>query len=239
MSNYVEKSRNFEIAIRGDYALFTDPLTKLSGEKFSYSVPTYGALVGIIEAIYFKPVMIIVVDKIRIMNKIEMEPYGARPIHYSDSKNDLSIYTYLKNVYYQVQFHYEWNMNREDLSNDRNFKKHNNIFERAIKLGGRRNPFLGTSECIAKISSEKFGDTPSFYDNSGKIILGTMYHSLNYGDNSNGIQEVLLWHCVMNNGIIEFTRPENCKIRQRITDRGYMTGEAKDELDSRPIQTVR
>lgn len=35
-----------EFEVYGDYALFTDPLTKIGGEKLSYSVPTYEALKG-------------------------------------------------------------------------------------------------------------------------------------------------------------------------------------------------
>jgi CRISPR-associated protein Cas5d len=31
----------------GRYALFTDPLTSIGGEEFSYQVPTYDALKGI------------------------------------------------------------------------------------------------------------------------------------------------------------------------------------------------
>lgn len=33
--------------ITGKYALFTDPLTKIGGEKCSYYIPTYEALKGI------------------------------------------------------------------------------------------------------------------------------------------------------------------------------------------------
>ena len=42
----------------GNEALFTDPLTKVGGEKFSYPVPTYQALKGITESIYWKPTLI-------------------------------------------------------------------------------------------------------------------------------------------------------------------------------------
>ena len=30
-----------EFQVSGDYALFSDPLTRVGGEKFSYQVPTY------------------------------------------------------------------------------------------------------------------------------------------------------------------------------------------------------
>ena len=30
-----------EFKVSGDYALFSDPLTRVGGEKFSYQVPSY------------------------------------------------------------------------------------------------------------------------------------------------------------------------------------------------------
>ena len=41
--------------------------------------------------------------------------------------NDLSYYTYLKDVRYQVLAHFEWNDQREDLVADRDENKHHNI----------------------------------------------------------------------------------------------------------------
>ncbi|MCA6072990.1 MAG: CRISPR-associated protein Cas5, partial [Endomicrobium sp.] len=35
----------------GKFALFTDPITKLGGEKCSYQIPTYEAIKGITESI--------------------------------------------------------------------------------------------------------------------------------------------------------------------------------------------
>lgn len=41
----------------GKLALFTDPLTKLGGEKFSYQVPTYEAIKGIVKSIYWNQLL--------------------------------------------------------------------------------------------------------------------------------------------------------------------------------------
>ena len=30
-----------EFEVKGDYALFSDPVTRVGGEKFSYQIPTY------------------------------------------------------------------------------------------------------------------------------------------------------------------------------------------------------
>ena len=41
-----------EFEVYGDYALFSDPLMRLGGEKCSYQVPTYEALKGILSSVY-------------------------------------------------------------------------------------------------------------------------------------------------------------------------------------------
>lgn len=73
-----------EFEVYGKYALFTDPLTKLGGEKLSYQIPTYQALKGIVESIYWKPTLLMVIDEIRVMNPIQMESKGIRPIEYGE-----------------------------------------------------------------------------------------------------------------------------------------------------------
>ena len=47
-----------QFKVYGRMALFTDPITKLGGEKSSYSIPTYQALKGITESIYWKPTIV-------------------------------------------------------------------------------------------------------------------------------------------------------------------------------------
>ena len=52
----MEKENSIEFKVYGRRALFSDPLTRTGGEKFTYPVPTYQALKGITESIYWKPV---------------------------------------------------------------------------------------------------------------------------------------------------------------------------------------
>ncbi|MFB7816373.1 type I-C CRISPR-associated protein Cas5c [Paenibacillus chitinolyticus] len=199
-----------EFVVYGDYALFTDPLTKLGGEKCSYQVPTYQAVKGITESIYWKPTILYVVDEIRIMNPIRMESKGVRPIDYSGG-NTLANYTYLKDVCYQVKAHFEFNKNRPDLAFDHNEHKHHNILLRSLKAGGRRDIFLGTRECQGYVEPCVFGEGKSFYDEYGDIHLGNMVHGINYPDETGRDQmEVRLWKPVMSNGIIKFRKPEKC-----------------------------
>ena len=69
-----------EFKVSGDFALFADVLTRPGGEKFSYPIPTYEALKGILMSIYWKPTIIWVIDECRVMNKISMERKGIRPM---------------------------------------------------------------------------------------------------------------------------------------------------------------
>lgn len=47
----MKENTTFNFKVYGDYALFTDPIMKIGGEKFTYPVPTYQALKGITESI--------------------------------------------------------------------------------------------------------------------------------------------------------------------------------------------
>lgn len=212
-----------EFAVYGDYALFSDPITRVGGEKCSYQVPTYEALKGIMASVYWKPTLIWYIDKVRIMNQIQTEVKGIRTLKYHGDGNDLSYYTYLKNCYYQVQAHFEWNLNREELKGDRNENKHHNIAKRMIEKGGRRDVFLGSRECQAYVEPCKFGEGEGTYDNLAELSFGLMYHGMTYPDeayseDTKGKMTVNFWNPVMKNGIIEFVKPEQCKINKPLHD---------------------
>ena len=204
-----------EFEVWGDYALFSDPITRVGGEKFSYQIPTYEAIKGILHSIYWKPTFIWIIDQIRIMNPIQTETKGIRPIKLFNDKNDLSYYTYLKDCRYQVQAHFIWNHNRPELSDDRNEHKHHNIAKRMIKKGGRRDIFLGTRECQGYVRPSDFGTGEGFYDNISELNFGMMYHGITYADeaystDTAGKMTVRLWNATMKKGIISFLPPEQC-----------------------------
>ena len=93
---------SIEYRLWGIRALFTDPITKVGGEKYSYPVPTYQALKGITESIYWKPTIIWYIDKVRVMRPIRNESVNVKLLKYNKPENDLSLYTYLRDVEYQV-----------------------------------------------------------------------------------------------------------------------------------------
>ncbi len=216
------KSNPFYMKVFGDYALFTDPMTKGGGENFTYQIPTYQSIKGIVEACYWKPTFYYIIDSVKVINPIKTETKGIlSPM--KDGGKDLNYYTYLKDVEYLIKYHFEWNDNRMDLIHDRNEKKHEQILLRSMQKGGRRDAFLGTRECIGyieRIRKSDFEDIKSYYD--GKTIsLGIMFHSFVYPDEAydNDTKNVLTSNfcpIVMTNGKIDFVEPNDCKIKHKL-----------------------
>jgi CRISPR-associated protein Cas5d len=206
----VQYQNSVTFKVWGRYALFTDPLTRIGGEKYSYQVPTYEALKGILSSVYWKPTIVWVMDKVRVMKPIRTQPRGTKPIKYhSRGKNDLSIYTYLSDVEYQVQAHFEWNENRPELAHDRNENKHFYVAQRMIERGGRRDVFLGTRECQGYVEPCEFSKGEGFYDNYGELSFGLMFHGFDYPDeNKPGEFWARFWRARMIDGIIKFPKPD-------------------------------
>lgn len=210
-----------EFQVTGDYALFSDPIMRLGGEKCSYQIPTYEALKGILSSVYWKPTLIWVIDDVRIMEPISMEVKGIRPIKYSGG-NDLAYYTYLKNCRYQVRAHFEWNENRPELEKDRNENKHHQIALKMIRKGGRRDVFLGTRECQGYVEPCTFGEGAGAYDGIPRLDFGLMYHGITYADEAYsdetaGHMTARFWQPVMEYGVIHFPRPEACPHRKTLS----------------------
>lgn len=209
-----------EFEVYGDYALFSDPIMRVGGEKCTYQVPTYEALKGILLSVYWKPTIVWIIDKVRVINPIQTEVKGIRPIKYTGG-NDLSFYTYLKNCRYQVMAHFEWNENRPELIGDRNENKHHCIAKRMIEKGGRRDIFLGTRECQGYVVPCKFGEGEGHYDNIQELAFGLMYHGITYADEAfseetKNCMTARFWYPKMQNGVINFLRPEKCPLYKKL-----------------------
>ncbi|MFP3089955.1 type I-C CRISPR-associated protein Cas5c [Treponema sp. TIM-1] len=210
-----------EFKLEGKYALFTDPVTKIGGEKSTYHFPTYQAIKGITESVYWKPTISWVIDKIRVMKKIQTESKNVKPLQmdgqYGTNRHDLSIYTYLRDVEYRVQAHFEWNMNRPDLAGDRNEDKHYQIALRMIEKGGRRDIFLGSRECQGYVGPCRFSSETGFYDGEAELSYGLMFHSFEYPSES-GVEKLYarFWQAKITGGILSFPRPEACPHKREI-----------------------
>lgn len=231
-----------EFELTGERALFSDPATRPGGEKLTYLVPTYEALKGVVQSIYWKPTIVWIIDAVRVMNRIRTESVAVRPIKFSGG-NDLSSYTYLRDVRYRVRAHFVWNENRPELSCDRDENKHHNIARRALARGGRRDIFLGVRECQGYVRPCPFDEGEGEYDKSGKLNFGNMFHGYTYPDEAGlsatgevfsvpekekGFRVRRFFDAEMENGVIHFPPPEKCKKREpekRMSTKKFLIGQ--------------
>lgn len=209
---------SIEFKVWGRFALFTDPLTKIGGEKCSYHLPTYEALKGVAKSIYWKPTLIWVIDEVRVMKRIRTQTKGTKPLEYSGG-NTLAIYTFLSNVEYQVKAHFEWNLHRPELADDRSEAKHHIIAKRMLERGGRQDIFLGTRDCQGYVEPCRFGSGEGAYDQDGELAYGLMFHGFDYPDETgeNALHS-RFWQPTMIDGVIRFIRPEECQVRKYVRE---------------------
>lgn len=228
-----------EFRVWGRYAMFTDPLTRVGGEKCSYHLPTYEAIKGICKSIYWKPTFIWYIDQLRVLRRIRTQTKSMKPIDYNGSMNPsrsylsptLSLYTYLTGdvrpgnadqagerpneptVEYQVRAHFEWNPHQPALRNDRIDGKHFAIAKRSLERGGRQDIFLGTRDCQGYVEPCVFGSGPGDYDSDGELQYGLMFHSFDYPDETgNGRLATNFWRPKLTDGILTFPRPDDAQI---------------------------
>lgn len=198
----------------GRYALYSDPITKVGGEKCSYHIPTYEALKGVLKSIYWKPTLIWHVDKVRVMKPLQTQTKGTKPLVWGGG-NSLAIYTFLRDVEYQVLAHFEWNEHHPELEQDRIDGKHYSIATRMLEKGGRQDIFLGVRDCQGYVEPSAFGEGVGTYDDTPELGFGLMFHGFDYPDET-GIDELhaRFFRPVMRHGVIEFPRPENCETQR-------------------------
>lgn len=212
----MSKRNSIEFKVSARHALFTDPLTRVGGEKCSYHLPTYEALKGIVKSIYWKPTLIWVIDDLRVINPIRTQTKGTKPLEYGGG-NTLAIYTFLADVEYQVRAHFEWNLHRPELTDDRIDGKHFAIARRMLELGGRQDIFLGTRDCQGYVEPCEFGSGAGHYDTLDRMDYGLMFHGFDYPDETGqGVLAARFWRPVMEYGHIRFPRPEDCDIRKTV-----------------------
>ena len=216
----MSQRNSIEFKVSARHALFTDPLTKIGGEKCSYHVPTYEAIKGIAKSIYWKPTFIWMIDEVRLMKRIRTQTKGTKPLEFGGG-NTLAIYTFLADVEYQVRAHFEWNMHRPELESDRIEGKHYAIAKRMLELGGRQDVFLGTRDCQGYVEPCVYGTEVSPYDDEGELAFGLMFHGFDYPDETgNSELHARFWRPTMINGCVHFERPEACVVRKFVREMG-------------------
>lgn len=228
MNDTRHKGISFKVWAR--HALFTDPLTRVGGEKCSYHVPTYEALKGIAKSIYWKPTFVWIIDEVRVMKQIRTQTKGTKPLKFSGG-NELAIYTFLTGVEYQVRAHFEWNLHRPELVDDRNSGKHFAVAQRMLERGGRQDIFLGTRDCQGYVEPCEFDSGAGAYDGAGELAYGLMFHGFDYPDETgDGKLHARFWRPTMKDGVICFTRPEQCTVRKFVREMSTKTFTKPDSL---------
>ncbi len=208
------------VRVWGDYALFTRPEMKV--ERVSYDVITPSAARGIIEAIYWKPAIRWVIDKIHVLNEIEFTNIRRNEVSEKASesrarqamKND-SVLLFLaatenrqqraamvlKNVDYLIQAHFD--LIPEKTGPDDTVEKHYNIALRRLRKGQNYSqPCLGTREFAANLRLLENEPIPKS-KLIGKQDLGWMLYDLDFSDPDD--IKPIFFKATMQDGVIDLT----------------------------------
>ncbi|NMC54922.1 MAG: type I-C CRISPR-associated protein Cas5 [Chloroflexi bacterium] len=214
------------IRVSGPYALFTRPEMKV--ERVSYDVITPSAARGIIEAVYWKPAIRWVIDKIHVLNPIQFTNIRRNEVR---EKASTSIATQIMNgikkpfyissvdnrqqrasmvlrdVDYVIEAHFELTKKAGEEDTE---DKHYPIAMRRFREGQYFHaPCLGTREFAARVELiEDRRDIPKSAL-AGSRSLGWMLYDLDFS-NPRDIRPVF-FQAEMNEGIIDLT---NVEVRQ-------------------------
>jgi len=185
-----------KLKVWGSYACFTRP--EFASERVSYDVMTPSAARGVLEAIYWKPEIRWVVDKIHVLNEIrwgtmKRNEVGVRlslgavekamknlstPIRVSIADNRVQRSTrLLRDVAYVIEAHFELVG-----TNHPNTVRHKETFERRALAGQQfHQPYLGCREFVAFYELVD-RVPPSFH--AGEKDFGLMLHSIDFANGS-------------------------------------------------------
>jgi CRISPR-associated protein Cas5d len=198
-----------KLKVWGEYACFTRPEMKV--ERVSYDVITPSAARGILEAIYWKPEIRWVIDRIHVFNPIQFdnirrnELAGKLPagnIKKAMKDNRAPVETFieddrqqraamvLRDVVYGIEAHFEI---RKGVNNT---AKHIEMFKRRAGKGQFfHQPYLGCREFPAFFELvDEFPSSPY----AGEKDLGWMLHDIDFANR----MEPHFFRAEMNNGII-------------------------------------
>lgn len=201
-----------KLRIWGDYACFTRPEMKV--ERVSYDVITPSASRGILEAIYWKPEIKWIIDKIHILKPIKFTNIRRNELSSKISVNNVrrgiksgsmnSIFIederqqraamILKNVEYVIEAHFDI------VGGDKNEGKHLDQFNRRAKKGQcYHQPVLGCREFSANFELVE-NDIPKAINETRD--LSWMLYDMDFGINSTE-PPARFYYVKMDNGIID------------------------------------
>lgn len=202
-----------KLKVWGKYACFTRPEMKV--ERVSYDVMTPSAARGILEAIYWKPAIRWVIDRIHVLNPIQFMnirrnevaskiPPGNIRKAMKDGSSPLELFIendrqqraalILRDVDYVIEAHFEYAGN-----DDTNDGKHLDMFNRRARDGRCfMQPYLGCREFPAHFRLlENDEPIPASYLR-GLQDLGFMLHDIDFADD----MTPYFFRAQMNDGVI-------------------------------------
>ncbi len=206
-----------KMEVSGNFALFSRPELKV--ERYSYEVITPSAARGILEAICWKPAIKWHIDRIHVVNPIQVTNIrrnevsqkasahqartamngGSAPLYIAspDSIQQRASLV-LKDVRYVIEAHFE--MTDAAGPQDTPEKFYNMVLRRL--RGGQcfHQPCLGTREFPARFGLYEGEDIPSFYKGRPEKDLGLMLYDLDYSDPADIRPQ--FFHAVMRDGVI-------------------------------------
>jgi len=212
------------IRVRGPYALFTRP--EMKAERVSYDMITPSAARGLIEAIYWKPAIRWVIDKIHVLREIEFTNIrrnevslkasvdnalqamrgSQKPLYISvvDTRQQRASMV-LKDVDYIIEAHFE---KVEKQWGERDTEEgHYNITLRRLRQGQYFHaPCLGTREFPAKVELIEDGSAIPKSSLVGERDLGWMLYDLDFS-NPRDIRP-LFFHAVLKDGVLDLKEVE-------------------------------
>ena len=202
-------SYGVKLKVWGDYALFTRLEMKV--ERVSYDVMTPSAARGILEAIYWKPAIRWVVDRIHVLKPIKFENIrrnelsskisvsakimreGNRTVcQYIEDDRQQRASLILKDVEYVIEAHFELTgVDKGDPG------KHLAIFERRVKKGQCfHRPYFGCREF--PVNFEWCNAIPKS-KLTGELSLGFMLHDIDFANS----MRPQFFKAVIHNGVMD------------------------------------
>lgn len=215
-----------KIRVWGDYALFSRPEMKV--ERCSYDVMTPSAARGILEAVYWHPGMVWIVDKIYVRKPIQFTNIrrnevkskisassvlqvmnGANKELYINTKDDIvqRASLLLKDVEYIIEAHFEMTQKANESDNPGKFQ---DIFKRRLQSGKcYHTPYLGTREFPAYFSPCEEEHIKTAYEDIEEKDLGFMLYDFDYSDEKE--PQPKFFRAILRKGVLDV---RNCEVYQ-------------------------
>lgn len=212
------------VEVWGDYALFTRPEMKV--ERVSYDIITPSAARGLIEAIYWKPAIKWVIDKIYVCNPIEFTNIrrnevkskllassarsamnGSHEALYINTSEDIQqrASMLLKNVCYVIEAHFELT---NKVGESDTVEKHYNVALRRLRNGKNfHTPCFGCREFPANFRLYEEDEVVTAF--SGETDLGFMLYDMDFSNPEDIAPK--FFRAIMQDGILDLT---DCEVFQ-------------------------